>query len=810
MAKQPTKSTAATRTKASPRTQKTAKAKAKANTGQSSPSLFRQFLRGLWRYGWKVGLVFGSGLFLYGIYLDGQIARQFDGQRWHLPAQIFARPMALYPDAPVTHNQLRQELLLLGYRNTGRAQGQGEFAVANNRIEIHRRPFDGPEGHQPAIKVLVSFVDNRVSKVQRSQDGRELGYLQLEPLLLDRLLTGEREDRIFVAASEIPPTLIEALLRTEDQDFYRHMGVSVSGIARAAVVNLRAGRTVQGGSTLTQQLAKNFFLTRERTFGRKINEALMALIIDARYSKDEILETYLNEVYMGQDGAIGVHGVGLAAWHYFGRPIGELDLAQQALLVALIKGPSYYNPWRYPERAQQRRDLVLSLLAESGVLALDRYQDWVSTPLNLRDPSWRQRHHMPAYRTLIQRELSQNYGAQMSAQSGLKVYTTLDPLAQQAAEKALAEGMPVLMTQRQDSDLQAAMVVVDRYHGGVLALVGDRDPTFRGFNRALDAQRPIGSLAKPLLFVTALSQPHQFHLMTALQDQPIRLRNGSQQWQPQNVDKKFRGQVSLQQTLIDSLNVPVVNMGMSLGMEAYHHTLHAAGWQGALNANPSVFLGSMDASPYQVAQLYQTLADGGRYRPLYSISHVIDGQNQPLPQQRLNSEQRLPPNAVWLTNYLMTKVVRQGTAKRLGAHYPQLQLAGKTGTSSDGRDAWYAGFDDRDVVVTWVGRDNNSAAGLYGGSAALPLYQRYLAVREPLSLILTRPHDIVDGFYAHNGEAVVPGCMGAVQVPIDRASQVTPRGCGNLSQASQPSVAEPASSVQEASKRNWFERLLGR
>ncbi|QIZ77675.1 penicillin-binding protein 1B [Ferrimonas lipolytica] len=801
MAKRPTNSNPTPPKKAAPRK----RAPAKRTPAKKRPTKAKagkpSWLKRMWSLCWKVGLVVFSALVIYGIYLDGLIAQKFEGQRWYLPAQIYARPMSLFPGAPITHSQLKKELALLGYRNTGKAAKEGEYAVAKTRIQIYRRPFDGPNGHEGPMRVMVHFEDNRIAQVQRSKDGRDLGFLQLEPLLLDRILTGEREDRLFVPRIEIPEPLVTALLRTEDQDFYRHHGISISGIARAAFANIKAGKTVQGGSTLTQQLAKNFFLTRDRTIVRKANEALMALIIDARYGKDEILEAYLNEVYMGQDGAIAVHGVGLAAWHYFGTPLAELDMAQQAMLVALVKGPSYYNPWRFPERAQQRRDLILKLMMEQGSLSSSQYNQLASSSLNLRDPNWRQRHKLPGFRTVMQRELTERFGPETLNESGLKVYTTLDPLAQQAAERAVREGMKTLAAKRDDNKLQAAMVVVDRYQGGVLAVVGDKEPNYKGFNRATDAHRPIGSLIKPLLYLTALSEPQQFNLMTPLKDAPISLKsNDGQRWQPQNVDKKYRGTVPLKESMINSLNVPTVNLGMAVGIDALNDTLTRAGWTQRFNNNPSAFLGAMDASPYQMAQLYQTLADGGRYRRLYSIGHVTDSNGNRLVEQQPSSQQVLSENAAWLTNYMLTEVVQRGTAKRLGQQYPNILLAGKTGTTSDGRDAWFAGFDDRDVVVTWVGRDDNSAAGLYGSSAALPLYQRYLEQREPLSLVMVRPYEVSDGYFASGGQAVAKRCRGAIKVPVDQASWNEPSGC---------SGSALATNDEQPDKKNWFEKLLG-
>ncbi|WP_028114486.1 penicillin-binding protein 1B [Ferrimonas kyonanensis] len=729
----------------------------------------------------------------YCVYLDQIIAEKFEGQRWHLPAQIFARPMAIYPGAPITHAQLKQELALLGYRNTGTPRREGEFAVASHKVELYKRAYDGPSGYEPAQRVFITFSDNRVTRLQRSSDGRDLGFVHLEALLMDRIVAGDREDRLFVPRERIPESLVDALLRTEDQDFYHHHGVAPLAIARALLVNIKAGRTVQGGSTLTQQLAKNFFLTRDRTLWRKVREALMALIIDYRYDKDTILEAYLNEVYMGQDGSIGVHGVGLAARFYFHRPIEELTIAQQATLVAIIKGPSYYNPWRYPQRTLKRRDLVLRLMLEQGMIGKDQYQLAASQDVGVRDPKSRQRHRLPAFMQQVRQELATRYGPQTLKRSGLKVYTTLDPLAQRSAEQAVEKGMARLSQDRNDPKLQAAMVVVDRYQAGILAMVGDKDPDFKGFNRASDAIRPIGSLVKPFVYLTALADPQHYHLASRIKDQPIKLKSsGGSVWAPKNDDKQYRGEVSLADGLVRSYNVPTVNLGMAVGLDAVNDTLQQAGWPLPLQPRPSMLLGSMEASPLQLAQLYQTLADGGRYRQLYSVKAVLDEDNQPLAEHKEKVTHALSPQASYLTNYLLTQVVERGTGRRLKQTYPDVTLAGKTGTTSNGRDAWFAGFDDRDVVITWVGRDDNSAANLYGSSAALPLYRRYLQQRDPLSLVLTPPDGTVQGYFNGQGLAVASDCTGAVRLPADVKSWPSPSGCAGGSR-----------------EKNWLERVFG-
>jgi penicillin-binding protein 1B len=423
----------------------------------------------IWSIGWKLSIVLLAFCSFYSIYLDQIIARKFEGKKWHLPAQVFSRSMALYPGAAVNHPQLMAELKLLGYRKVANPSEVGEFSASSTRIELWRRPFLHPEGDQAAQQVMISFDSQGVNSVRRMSDKRELAVFHLEPVLLDRIIAGDDEDRIFVNTQAMPSAIVEALILVEDRSFYEHHGVNPFAIARAALVNLSAGRTVQGGSTLTQQLAKNFFLTSERSIVRKVREALMALIIDFRYSKDEILEAYLNEVYMGQDKSRGVHGMGLASQFYFGRPVGELTLAQQAFLVAVIKGPSYYNPWRYPERAQERRDLVLRLLMEDNKLSVAQYKIAARSPLGLRDANRAARQQLPAFFAVVKHELNAKYGNALLKESGIKVYTTLDPMAQEAAEKAVVSTMKSL--ESRSKNVQVGMVLTDKYTGGIAAMV---------------------------------------------------------------------------------------------------------------------------------------------------------------------------------------------------------------------------------------------------------------------------------------------------------------------------------------------------
>ncbi|MDD8059728.1 penicillin-binding protein 1B [Shewanella metallivivens] len=757
----------------------------KTNAKKSTTSWWRP----LWSFTWKLSLVGLAVVTFYAIYLDQIIAQKFEGQKWHLPAQVFSRPMALYPGAAVNHPQLMAELKLLGYRKVANPRQVGEFSASSTKIELWRRPFLHPEGNQAEQRVMISFDSNGVSSVKRMSDKRELAVFHLEPVLLDRIIAGDGEDRLFVPTPEIPSSIVDALILVEDRSFYDHYGVNPLAIARAAMVNITAGRTVQGGSTLTQQLAKNFFLSSERSIVRKVREALMALIIDFRYSKDEILEAYLNEVYMGQDKARGVHGMGLASQFYFGRPVGELTVSQQAFLVAVIKGPSYYNPWRYPERAQERRDLVLRLLMENDKLTVAQYKAAAESPLGLRSAQKSVHQKLPAFFAVVKQELRDRYGDSLLQQSGIKVYTTLDPMAQEAAEKAVSSTMASL--DKRAKDIQVGMVVTDKYSGGIAAMVGDKVPGYEGFNRAVEIRRPIGSLIKPFVYATALNQSDTFSLATPIDDKPITLKNEQgKTWSPKNVDKKFSGQVPLLTAIKDSMNVPTVNVGLAVGVGNVVNTLEKAGWSESVSPYPSMLLGAVNGSPLMVAQVYQTLADEGRYRKLTSITAVLDSQNKALDVSRVPSSQAIDPATDYLVQYAMNHVVRSGTAKRLGAAFPGVRLAGKTGTSNDGRDSWFAGFDERNVAAIWVGQDNNSKTGLYGSSGAMAVYQAFLQQRPPMSLRMTPVNGVVNGYFDRTtGMAKQGNCDNIVSLPAREASYRPAANCG-----------EPLS---------WWQKLVG-
>ncbi|MCK6905514.1 bifunctional glycosyl transferase/transpeptidase [Enterobacter sp. BNK-34] len=770
----------------------------------------------------KLFIVFVVLMAIYGVYLDQKIRSRIDGKVWQLPAAVYGRMVNLEPDMSITKNEMVKLLEATQYRQVSKMTRPGEFTVQSNSIEMIRRPFDFPDSKEGQVRARLTFDGDRLDTIENMDNNRQFGFFRLDPRLITMLSSANGEQRLFVARNGFPDLLVDTLLATEDRHFYEHDGISLYSIGRAVLANLTAGRTVQGASTLTQQLVKNLFLSSERSYWRKANEAYMAVLMDARYSKDRILELYMNEVYLGQSGDNEIRGFPLASLYYFGRPVEELSLDQQALLVGMVKGASIYNPWRNPKLALERRNLVLRLLQQQQVIDQELYDMLSARPLGVQ-PRGGVISPQPAFMQLVRQELQSKLGDKVKDLSGVKIFTTFDSVAQDAAEKAAVEGIPALKKQRKLSDLETAMVVVDRNSGEVRAMVGGAEPQFAGYNRAMQARRSIGSLAKPATYLTALSQPNQYRLNTWIADAPISLRQpNGQVWSPQNDDKQFSGQVMLVDALTRSMNVPTVNLGMSLGLPAIVDTWQKLGVsKDQLHPVPAMILGALNLTPIEVAQAFQTIASGGNRAPLSALRSVIAEDGSVLYQSFPQAERAVPAQAAYMTLWTMQQVVQRGTGRQLGAKYPGLHLAGKTGTTNNNVDTWFAGIDGREVVITWVGRDNNQPTKLYGASGAMSIYQRYLANQSPVPLNLVAPEDIVDMGVDSSGNFVCGGGMRTLPVwttnPDSLCQQNQPeQPTGNpFDQSSQPQQPQQQQPQQQNEKKDsdgvagWIKDMFG-
>ena len=747
-----------------------------AGRGRRPGGRGRRFLRSLaWRAAVLV-LVFAAG---YAVWLDIRVRAQFEGKRWALPARVYARPVELWPGARLAPDTLEDELRRAGYHREDRPHRPGSYLRAGNRFVIEAREFRFWDAVEPARRIEVGFDTGVVRTLDAG--GGPAAIVRLDPPLVGRIYPRHHEDRVMVRLDDAPPVLVAGLIAVEDHRFFDHHGVSLLAVARAAWANVRAAAVVQGGSTLTQQLAKNLFLSPERTLSRKLTEAVMALLLDARYPKEELLEVYLNEVYLGQEGRRAIHGFGLASWFYFGRRIDELDLSEAALLVGLARGASAYNPWRRPERALRRRNLVLDVMAARGVVGGAQAAAAQARPLGIRSEPPRGASPHPAFMDLVRRQLSRDYRDGDLRTEGLRIFTALDPGVQSMAERVLARELAAAERRRglAAGALQGAVLVARADNGDVLAVVGDRRAGARGFNRALDAKRPIGSLVKPAVYLTALERGYS--IASPVEDEPVEVRLADgKRWAPRNYDGEHLGAMPLYRALALSRNAATARLGLSLGVPRVAAVLERLGVAGPSSSSPSLLLGSIDLSPFQVAQVYQALANEGFRSPLRAIHEVTGPEGRPLARYGLSIEQVADPAAVYVLRAALEAVLREGTGRSVRESLPPaLHAAGKTGTTNGGRDSWFAGFAGGYVAVVWVGFDDNRAAGLSGSGQALRVWAGII----PRLPAADTPAPVPEGVEWHwtgfDGEPyrTDPGCPGAVRLPYRSAAGPRYRPC---------------------------------
>ena len=733
--------------------------------------------------GWaiKLSLVGLVVLAVFAVYLDAVVQEKFSGKRWTVPAKVYARPLELFVGQKLAKTDFLKELDALGYRREGAVSGPGGVSIAGNNIELFSRGFQFYESNEPSQRVRVRFSGDYVAGLTQAGGGN-LAVARLEPLLIGGLYPAHQEDRVLIKIDQVPPYLVETLVAIEDREFFSHFGVSPKGIARAVWINATAGQLRQGGSTLTQQLVKNFYLTNERSLSRKATEAMMAVLLELHYEKKDILEAYLNEVFLGQDGQRAVHGFGLASQYFFSQPLSELKLDQVALLVGMVKGPTYYNPRRNPERALERRNLVLDVLAEQGVASAAEVAAAKQKPLGITQRGTLADSSFPAFLDLVKRQLREDYQEQDLTEEGLRIFTSFDPIMQLKAESALADTLKRLSGRKGVDQVEAGMVVTSPESGEVQAIIGSRQPRFAGFNRALDAVRPIGSLIKPAIYLTALERPSQYTLTSLIEDQPFSIKGqDGQVWKPQNYDRKAHGTIYLYQGLVNSYNLSTAKLGLELGVPEVLKTLDRLGVEQKWPAYPSMLLGAGGLSPLNVANMYQTLANGGFNTPLRGIRNVLTAEGEPLKRYPFQIQQRFDSGAIYLLQNAMQRTMSEGTGRSVYNQLPRsLALAGKTGTSNDSRDSWFAGFSQDVLAVVWLGRDDNGPTPLTGATGALQVWADFMRKADPLPLDMPVPDNVVLAWVdASSGQGTDPSCPNAVQMPYIRGSQpVAGPACG--------------------------------
>ena len=655
-------------------------------------------------------------------YLDQRITDRFEGRIWQLPAHVYARPLELFVGKSISVEQLKFELEYLNYQSVSELpQQRAQYRNWKNTFEIKTRDFVFWDGNEPEHTIRVVIENNKVSELVDIYKNKNAGLVRFDAGYLTGIFPSHAQDRVLVKLDDVPDMFIKMLLLVEDRRFFTHWGVDPRSIARALVANISSGRTVQGGSTLTQQLVKNLFLNQEKRLTRKINEAFMSFLLEFHYDKKLILETYINEIYLGQDGRRAIHGFGLASEFYFGKTLKGLSIDEMALMVGLVKGASYYNPSRNPDHALQRRNIVLTELRKADLLTERQIELLIKKPIvtvkHARSGLF------PAFIDVVKLQLQQDYQSEDLRSEGLRVFTTLDPYIQFKTEQAIKTTLPNLSISK---DLQAAAVVASPLNGDVLAVVGDRNPTYKGFNRAINASRQVGSLIKPVVYLTAFEQNLGYTLATILDDSELIYEDEHQEdWQPQNYDKKFHGDVTLYESLLKSYNVPAVRTALDVGLDKVIDTINVLGSRQKIMPYPSLALGAINMSPMEMTSIYQSFSTNGFRSPLRSVFAVLDKNRQPLERYALDIDNQVNPESVVLVNSALIDVTKYGTAKYLSKTL-DIQVAGKTGTSDDLKDSWFAGFSGDVVAVVWTGFDDNRSTHLTGSSGAMKIWSNLM------------------------------------------------------------------------------------
>jgi penicillin-binding protein 1B len=712
----------------------------------------------LWRHSAGLALVVMIAFVAfigYAGYTYSVVTKKFDSsRRWDLPSRIYSDATPLVPGLSYPRALLEPKLNHVGYHETKeRVANPGEYRYVANDLEIYLQNFEYPDMEFRAMPVVVQFDGGVIRGVRRLEDNIELRGVRIEPELITSIYDNEMEDRLPVALNAIPKVVADAVIATEDRDFYHHEGISIRGIMRAAWTDFRQKAITTGGSTLTQQLVKNLYLNPERTFRRKLTEALMAVLLEARYSKNEILDAYLNEIYLGQNGAVQIIGVEQASQVYFGKHVTYLTLGEAATLAGIIRSPNLLTPLRYPERAKQRRDTVLMLMRDQNKITPELYEQAVNAPLAVnRFP--RTSRTAPFFVDFVLKQLRETYPETQLKTEGLRVFTTLDTIMQRSAEQAIDEGIAGLSKRyshirKSPTPLEGVVLTIQPGTGYVKALVGGRSYSKTQFNRVIQARRQPGSLFKPFVYATAMDPSRGKDALTAstvLDDSPISVRTGGSVWQPQNYDMRFHGRVTVREALAHSYNIPAVRAAISAGVPNVIKTAAQIGIESHLEPYPSVSLGSFEVTPLEIAYAYSAFANLGVKAEPISILAVSTREGKLLESREVKMKRVASSGVSYIMNDILKDVLVYGTGSKARQLGFTRAFAGKSGTTSNYRDAWFIGYSPRILSLVWIGFDDGHSVRLAGGDACVPIWTAHMlriAGMVP-DVDWKRPDDIVE------------------------------------------------------------------
>ena len=699
--------------------------------------------------------------------LDSKVVNKLDGVLWTVPAKVYARPLELAEGGKINVDSLKKELEILSYELTkGIPDTPGEFSQSQRSVNIFIRGFGSQEPGLYRLKI----ENDKIDSIKR-KDGISIDLIQLEPLSIGGMFPSHLQDRILLNFSQVPKDLEEMILVVEDRNFYSHKGISLRSIMRAFIKNTRALGIEEGGSTITQQLAKSLFFSPEQTIKRKIKEAIAALLIEIHYSKQEILLAYINDVFIAQSGRRAIHGFGLASQFFFGTDLKNLSLDQKALLVGMLKGPSLYSPINNPDRAKTRRDLVLSLIKNDSLITEEEYLDLKGRSLKVIPPSFKSLSKYPAFNDIVTLDLRKNFDDSDLRTKGLKIITNLDPVVQDYLEESIKDTKLKLKRRygSQLNGLEGAGIVIDSFSGEVVAAIGSTKPNNYGFNRAINAVRPIGSLVKPFIYLSALQHYSKYNLSTLLDDSKLSVSlPGGKLWEPNNFDKKFHGNIPLHVALSESYNVATTRLGMDLGYSVVQETFTKLGIKKKIPKYPSIFVGSFEMTPLEAIQAYQTIASEGFYSPLNSIRTVESSEDVLSLSYPYKVEQRFRPEPIYLLKFVLKQTFISGTARGFSSRViEKWKTGGKTGTSDDQRDSWFVGYAGNYLMVVWLGFDDNRKSPLTGRTGALQVWKNFMSRLDPIAYEVRKPSRIrYEWVDAKDGLLSGESCKGSILIPF--------------------------------------------
>ena len=699
--------------------------------------------------------------------LDSKVVNKLDGVLWTVPAKVYARPLELAEGGKINVDGLKKELEILSYELTkGIPDTPGEFSQSQRSVNIFIRGFGSQEPGLYRLKI----ENDKIDSIKR-KDGISIDLIQLEPLSIGGMFPSHLQDRILLNFSQVPKDLEEMILVVEDRNFYSHKGISLRSIMRAFIKNTRALGIEEGGSTITQQLAKSLFFSPEQTIRRKIKEAIAALLIEMHYSKQEILLAYINDVFIAQSGRRAIHGFGLASQFFFGTDLKNLSLDQKALLVGMLKGPSLYSPINNPDRAKTRRDLVLSLIKNDSLITEEEYLDLKGRSLKVIPPSFKSLSKYPAFNDIVTLDLRKNFDDSDLRTKGLKIITNLDPVVQDYLEESIKDTKLKLKRRygSQLNGLEGAGIVIDSFSGEVVAAIGSTKPNNYGFNRAINAVRPIGSLVKPFIYLSALQHYSKYNLSTLLDDSKLSVSlPGGKLWEPNNFDKKFHGNVPLHVALSESYNVATTRLGMDLGYSVVQETFTKLGIKKKIPKYPSIFVGSFEMTPLEAIQAYQTIASEGFYSPLNSIRTVESSEDVLSLSYPYKVEQRFRPEPIYLLKFVLKQTFISGTARGFSSRViEKWKTGGKTGTSDDQRDSWFVGYAGNYLMLVWLGFDDNRKSPLTGRTGALQVWKNFMSRLDPIAYEVRKPSRIrYEWVDAKDGLLSGESCKGSILIPF--------------------------------------------